>query len=149
MKEKEKTHSFCENSHLLCTRLLQMTTPSTSGEGGRGVADPQVHGCPRAGAEGQLGAREPGYTKLFRQEAGPNLEQIFKCLHSDRDYITGLDKTGFIYLINKNKNILDANLTAETVKKKQAIIKNVKIICFALSHSVLSMLSRDASLVPV
>lgn len=33
-----------------------------------GPADPQVHWCQRAGAEGRVGARKQDYTKLFRQE---------------------------------------------------------------------------------
>lgn len=61
--------------NLLCTRLLQMTTPSTSGEDG-GPADAQVQWCQREGAEGRLGARKLGHTKLFRQETGLN---VTKC----------------------------------------------------------------------
>lgn len=36
--------------------------------GGGGPADPQVHWCQRAGAEGRVGARKQDYNELFRQE---------------------------------------------------------------------------------
>lgn len=38
----------------LCTRLLKITTPSTSGE--EGLADPQVQGCQQEGSKGRSGA---------------------------------------------------------------------------------------------
>lgn len=40
--------------NLLCTRLLKITTPSTSGE--EGLADPQVQGCQQEGSKGHSGA---------------------------------------------------------------------------------------------
>lgn len=40
--------------NLLCTRLLKITTPSTSGE--EGLADPQVQGCQQEGSKGRSGA---------------------------------------------------------------------------------------------
>lgn len=78
--KQKKTHSCSEKQfNLLCTRLLQMTTPSTSGEEGA-PTDPQVHWCQGAGAEGRLWARKLAYTKVFTQETGPKLNQILEYL---------------------------------------------------------------------
>lgn len=65
--------------HLLCTRLLQMITSSTSGENGA----QQI--LRYTGVRGQvlrLGAKELAYTKVSTQETGPKLKQILKQLVS-------------------------------------------------------------------
>lgn len=58
--ETNKHSTYCV--HGCCRWQL----PLHLGRGG--PADPQVHWCQRAGAEGRVGARKQDYNELFRQE---------------------------------------------------------------------------------
>lgn len=63
--------------NLLCTRLLQIITSSTSGE------DEAQQILRYTGVRGQvlrLGAKELAYTKVCTPETGPKLKQILKQL---------------------------------------------------------------------